>query len=178
MAQVWAPTVDAVGSLLFARTKDSNGAEVGTFNANTRPTDVQATNLINQAADDVADAVGQATGVTELPADLNDNAAAVAALSAAMLIEAAFYPEQIGTGNSPYDRYEKMYNDRLARLITAAQKEGADTTETEYMHPAGAFGGNPEPIRWWTPWHHRPRRKTFDTCCWLTSRVRPIEDCE
>lgn len=151
MAQPWETTVSQVGALLHARTKDKNGNEVGTFNADTRPTDDQVQDLIAQAADDVADAVGQQTGVTGMPQDLYQNAGSLTAIGAAMLVELSFFPEQVGTNTSPYDRLAAMYKDRLARLVLQAGHEGADVPGDEYMHPAGAGGGNPIPLNWWTP---------------------------
>jgi hypothetical protein len=48
-----APSVLDVAALLRARTKDSNGMEVGTFNDDTRPTSAQVLTLIDQAVADV-----------------------------------------------------------------------------------------------------------------------------
>jgi hypothetical protein len=132
--------------LLHARTVDDNGRELGTFTAATRPTDTQVTDLINQAADDVADAIG-----SDIPVDLYENAGNVAALGTAMLVEVSYYPEQVAAGRSPFAAYQSMYKDKLARLTYNVEHEGGDVPAEEYLHPAGAFGGNPVPINWWTP---------------------------
>ena len=54
----FAPTVADVASYIRARTKVSGGKEAGTFNDNTRPTATEVENLIEQAVDHVAAAIG------------------------------------------------------------------------------------------------------------------------
>lgn len=146
-APAWAPATADVGALLHARTLDNNGNELGDFTPATRPTGTNVTSLIAQAVDDVVDAVGQ-----DVPADLQDNAAKVAAVGAAMLVEMSYYPEQVGTGRSSYPQLKTMYDDRLKRLVTSVEAEGGPTpTPLDYMVPQGAFGGPPIPLTWWTP---------------------------
>lgn len=144
----WAPIIEEVGSILRARTLDNNGAEVGTFNAATRPTGGQVDDLIDQACADIIDACGHT-----IPKDLQDNAAYTASIGAALLIEIGYYPEQVGTGRSPYPELKAMYDERLLRLIDSVAHEGMDVPGNEYMVPAGAFGGPAYPIGWFTvPW--------------------------
>jgi len=144
----WAPTVADVGALLRARTKDSSGNELGTFTADTRPTDTEVTELIAQAVDDVVGAIGQSPTI---PPDTYDNAAKVAAVGAAMLVELSFFPEQVATGRSPYAQLQTLYNTRLERLKLFIESEGADTPSTEWQGPAGGFGGPPVPISMYYP---------------------------
>ena len=82
-----APSVLDVAALLRARTKDSNGYEVGTFNDDTRPTSSQVLTLIDQAVADVQAWLGPSP-----PAELADAARVAAALDTACLIELSYYP--------------------------------------------------------------------------------------
>lgn len=144
----WAPTVADVGALLHARTKDSSGNELGTFTANTRPTDTQVSELIDQAVDDVITAIGQSLTISP---DTYDTASKVAALGAAMLVELSFFPEQVGSGRSPYAQMLALYNTRLERLKLLVEAEGGDTPSTEWQIPAGSFGGPPIPMSMYYP---------------------------
>lgn len=120
-APPYLPTIRQVGSLLRARTVNANGTELGTFTTDTRPTASEALTLIYQAVSDVVDEVD-----VEIPERLWQSAASVTALRAAMLIELSYFPEQVAMGRSPYDRYERLYEDSLARLLEAVERE---TTE-------------------------------------------------
>jgi phage gpG-like protein len=118
----WAPSVDDVGAVLRARTKDENGNELGTFTDATRPTAVQVNPLIDTATADILAEVGT------VPDKVQDNARRVAAIGAALLVELTFFPEQIGTGRSPYTQLKEWYDDKLKRLVaqvTELQDGGA-----------------------------------------------------
>jgi hypothetical protein len=144
----WAPSIDDVGATLRARTIDNNGSEVGTFTSSTRPTNRQVEDLIAQACADVVDACGHT-----IPNDLQDSASYAASIGAACLVEISYYPEQVGSGRSPYPELKSMYDERLLRLIDSVAHEGMDVPGNEYMVPAGAFGGPALPIGWFTtPW--------------------------
>jgi hypothetical protein len=108
--------------VLRARTRDTNGAEVGTFTANTRPTDAQVTELIAQSVSDVSSAVGP-----DIDAALWGDASYVAALGAALQVELSYFPEQIGTGRSPYEQLKELYDERLKRLEAAVEAAGGVT---------------------------------------------------
>lgn len=120
----WAPAVGDVGNVLRARTKNTDGAELGTFSASTRPTDGQVTGIINTAAGDVAAVVG-----SDLPESTWQLAASVTAVGAAMLVELSFFPEQVATGRSPYDQLAELYKTRLSRLKDAVSEAGGDVVE-------------------------------------------------
>lgn len=144
MATDWAPTVDAVGAQLRARTKDSNGNELGTFTEDTRPTGIQVEDLIARATGDM---------ISVLPDPMdpkwNDRAAGVAVLGTAMRVELSFFPEQVATGRSPYAQLKALYDDELKRLVNAAQGGDTDTTGAGgSLAPAGGFPYVTNAIDW------------------------------
>lgn len=133
------PTVRDVADLLRARTKDNVGVEVGDFTANTRPTSGAVADLIQQAAADVIDAVD-----TDIPAETWPTASALIALGTAMRVELSYFPEQVGTANSPYDRYKDLYDEMLPRLVSAVEREAQEEITGEepminvaYRFPVG-----------------------------------------
>lgn len=92
----YTPNVADVAALIRARTKDSNGNEVGTFTADTRPNDLQAQEAIAHAVL----AVHQRVGAISDPCA--DQARLCAAYGAAAEIELSYFPEQARTDRSPY----------------------------------------------------------------------------
>lgn len=106
----YAPTVDQVGALLRARTKDKNGVEKGTFTANTRPTRAEAYTIIQSTADDV---VGKFSSVAT---PCQETAREAIKLKAAMEIELSYFPEQVATGRSPFEQYRELYTDSMENL--------------------------------------------------------------
>ena len=111
------PSVAQVGNLLRARTVDRNNNELGTFTADTRPTDAQVEGLIDQATGAVAAVIG-----AEVPNLLRGQAADVVARRVAMLIELSYFPEQIPTGRSAYEQYRTLYADDLKALTVAVRE--------------------------------------------------------
>lgn len=91
-----APTLEDVAALIRARTRDSNGVEVGTFTPDTRPTDAQAQEAIDHAVTALHEKVG------EIGAPCTDVARLCAAYGAAAEIELSYFPEQARTDRSPY----------------------------------------------------------------------------
>jgi hypothetical protein len=93
------PSVDDVALLLRARTKDSSGNEVGTFDDETRPT-----------ADAVEEHITAAMGLVGVrfpdPAKMSEEQAtafaALVAYRAACRIEKSYWPEQVQSERSPY----------------------------------------------------------------------------
>lgn len=130
------PSVDDVASLIRARTKDSEGREVGTFNSETRPTDVQVERHIDNAVSLIA---------TRLPRDLPEvyvgTVKALTAYRAAMQIEKSYFPEQVRSDRSAYDQLREEYNDDLSALLDALDSGSTD--------PAGAAGHRAHSE--WTP---------------------------
>lgn len=139
----WAPTVRDVGALLRSRTRDTNGNELGTFTRDTRPTDTQVVELIDMAAADLVDAVG----TDDLPVRFRESASRVVTIGAALEVELTYFPEQVASERSPYDRLKALYDERLARLVTAVSVDidvpGEDADE---QGPSYAF-----PDRTYTP---------------------------
>jgi hypothetical protein len=142
-ADPFLPSVEDVGDLLRARTKDTVGNELGTFSNTTRPTFQDVRGLIDQAADDV---------VTETDTDIPEKAwglaSSVIALGAAMRIELSYFPEQVGTSNSPYDRYKDLYDSQLSRLVLAVEREAIDEDEGESDESPIAFEFPPMQTNW------------------------------
>jgi hypothetical protein len=123
------PTVAEVGALLRARTKDPFGNELGTFKDDTtedsddgtRPSETEATEEIANAVEEVAGHIGTLdddldVGNCDL-AKLRNRAKKLTVLYAALLIELGYFPEQIGTDRSPYDRLKDLYDERKKTLI-------------------------------------------------------------
>lgn len=120
VAEAATPTVAEVGSLLRARTKDNVGNELGTFTPNTRPREDAVLSLIQQAANEVGMRVG-----FETPAVVWPSVRWMIALRAAMLIELSYFPEQVRSDKSAYDRYERMYNSQIDALEEAVREAGS-----------------------------------------------------
>lgn len=92
-----APTLADVGAILRARTKDLAGAELGTFTANTRPTDAEATTIIGMAYAEVSALAGGNIGER-----CGNLAHTLATIRAAAWIELAYWPEQVRSDRSVY----------------------------------------------------------------------------
>jgi hypothetical protein len=100
------PSIEDVAALIRARTKDKNGNEVGTFNADTRPTNLQAQEAIDHAMAALHEKVGNIGDAC------SDVARVAATYGAAAEIELSYFPEQARTDRSPYtyliNRYEQL----------------------------------------------------------------------
>ena len=115
------PTVDDVAALLRARTKDSNGTEVGTFDDDTRPTATEVESHIDTAVL----LVGSRLPPTHLlPADLQGAIAGLVAYRAAMRIEKSYFPEQVRSDRSAYTQLREEYLDDLAAVMAAVEGGG------------------------------------------------------
>ena len=136
------PTVDDVAALLRARTKTFGGDEVGTFTADTRPTDVQVQQLIILAEGDVLVQVG-----TKLWPSTAAEATSMIALRAACFVELSFWPEQIRTDRSAYEPLWRMYVDGMEKLL-AAIEAGAGSEDGSGLADAWSMGTIP--VRSWT----------------------------
>jgi hypothetical protein len=128
----YVPTVDDVGALLRARTKDQFGNELGTFTADTRPTDDQTLVLIGQAYDYVT-----SRSDTDLPEESWRAARSAIALKAAMLVELSYWPDQIPAGQSPYAMLRQEFEGddgnggELAGLIMSVNRENEELVSGE-----------------------------------------------
>jgi hypothetical protein len=115
------PSVQDVALLIRARTKDSNGLEVGTFDGDTRPTADQVEQLIDQS---VALVGMQLPPLANVPADLLPSVAIVVALDAACRVEKSYWPEQVQTERSPYAMLKTEYDEALAALTGVVESGG------------------------------------------------------
>lgn len=131
------PDVASVGALLRARTRDTNGAEVGTFTEHTRPTGDQVLSLTRTAAGDLASFVGP-----DLPIEFHEAARQLAVYRTAMLIELSFFPDQVALGRSPYPQISDLYENGLKGLRVALEHTGTDVPGD----PAADAGGAPTPL--------------------------------
>jgi len=93
------PSVDDIAVWLRARTKDSFGNEVGTFDSETRPTDVQVEAEIDKA---LAQVLMRLPPVEHLPPELVPAICDCVACRTAIRIERSYYPEQVRTDRSAY----------------------------------------------------------------------------
>lgn len=104
-------TVEDVAAWIRARTKDSNGNEIGTFTPATRPTDDQVQEAIAHQVILVHQAVGR---VGDVCADL---ARGCVAIGAAAEVELSYFPEQQRTDLSPYTYLRDLYAQSLEGLV-------------------------------------------------------------
>lgn len=113
----WRPSVDQVAAELRARTK-AGESEAGTFTENTRPTEDQVEDHIDEATEDVLAVF--ASG--EVPVASYGSARRVAILKTALTIEASYQPEQAeDTVDSLYRHLMRRHDEALSKLITASQ---------------------------------------------------------
>jgi hypothetical protein len=156
----WLCTPDDVAALLRARTKDSNGDELGTWTDDTRPTEAEVETLIALAGQYVNGAVG---GVIDPCAG---SATSACALRAALLVELSYFPEQVRSDRSPYPELRELYDSAETALRSCVSAGGAEGGEAgvgygyhsmpvtpETLAAAYAYGWrNPEfPMNWVLP---------------------------
>lgn len=122
------PSLAEVGEIALGRTRDNLGNALGTFNANTQPTDTQVLRLIKSAADDVRKHIG-----TMIPDDLIDDARRVVAVRTAMLIELTSYGSEVATDRSPYSELRTLYKELLPDLIESVEVEEAGGKATDQV---------------------------------------------
>jgi hypothetical protein len=125
----YTPALSDIGALLRDRTVDSGGNEVGTFTANTRPTDTEVNNLVQDAVNDAYTIFGSdipdATGSD--PDAVRKAATRAVAFHAAAMVELSHFGEQVARGNSPYQQYEDQWNAAAKRVSQAIDSVGGDT---------------------------------------------------
>lgn len=137
-ANITPPQVE-VARLVRARTA-AGGGQTGVFSDRTDPTSGEVDALMAQAATDLTSKVG-----VVLPVEVHAIARAVVAVGTAMLIE-------LGSRDfdrDRYDRLERMYDTRLAQLVTAAQEVAAGGEVGAVDDQALAVGSFPIPAVSW-----------------------------
>jgi hypothetical protein len=133
-------TPDDVAALLTARTKDAAGRELGVWTDDTRPTAEQVQERIEIARALVLGPVG------EVPDRCRVSAEATVALRAAMLTEAAFWPEQTQSNQSTYERLREMYAEALVGFQGCV---GIAGDYSAYDLDIGGACQADRPIDWW-----------------------------
>jgi hypothetical protein len=91
------PTPDDVATILRARTKDLTGTELGTFTADTRPTDTEVARIIDLAYAEVTGRCGLYIG-----SSCAAGAKSLVVIRAAAWIELSYFPEQVRSDRSVY----------------------------------------------------------------------------
>jgi hypothetical protein len=122
------PTLADLGAIMSARTVDGDGNHLGTFSADTIPTDVQATAAIDRALGLVAPRLGA------VPADADgmfaEMARSIVALRAAMFVETSYIAEETSPDSS-FASYRDQYRDALTDYDVAVERNvGEGTTST------------------------------------------------
>jgi hypothetical protein len=135
----YTPTVEDVAHLIMSRTKDNLGNEVGTFNANTRPTFQQASEIIQQAVSDVTTIIDD-----DIPEASFDDAEQAIALRAAMLIERSYFAEQVNSNRSPYPLLRADYEVLMGNGETQGTLQRAVERESQELI-TGEVGGTNRP---------------------------------
>jgi hypothetical protein len=156
------PTLDQVGALLRARTKDKDGDELGTFTVDTRPTDVEVYNLMYMAESTIVQCIGDGTGI---PVWALPPVTQYLAMRTAMLVELAYWPEQTADGDSIYQRlYDlttPMVESICAWMSNAGQNpsdiglDGAAVGAPAFGYPAWDwvwYGGEVRNLECCSPW--------------------------
>jgi hypothetical protein len=143
------PTVDQVALLLRARTKDSAGNEVGTFDDDTRPTGDQ----VDEQIDAAMGLVGVRFPATDkLSAEQVTAFQALVAYRAALRVEKSYFPEQVRTDRSAYTQLREEYLDDLAALTTSvsggAGGSGEFPSYDVAMAPVGSWTSIPYSWIW------------------------------
>lgn len=128
-------TVEDVAALLRARTKDLNGTELGTFNENTRPTDVEVERLITMA---LAEVTGQIGPYAYDPCA--SAATALIAIRAAMWVELSYFPEQVRTERSVYDELAAQWTAGMPVLVTCVEGNSPGTGDGGETNLGYRFG--------------------------------------
>jgi hypothetical protein len=97
------PALEDVANLIAAYTT-SMGNELGTFTADTRPTDTEVDALIDVAVSDLHSRIN-----VPIPGDKAAEARNLVALQTATLIQTSRFPDNLDTDRSAYSQYSTMY---------------------------------------------------------------------
>lgn len=148
------PSVNAVGALVRARTRDDVGEEFGTFTSTTRPTAGGVTELIASEAAIVLLRTGDLAALTCPNADeVRAAASSIIAKRVAAIVEASYRPDEVAEGRTVADFYQGDAKDDLEALAGSARecrayKPGDDPADaTRDARPRAHFPP-PVPLRW------------------------------
>jgi len=131
------PTLDQVGALLRARTKDKDGNELGTFTPETRPTDIEVFNLMYMANGSISQCIGDGTGI---PVWALPPVGQYIAMRTAMLVELAYWPEQTDPADSIYQRLLELTAPMPEAICAWMSSAGQNPSD---LGPDGAVLGAP-----------------------------------
>ena len=138
------PEPGEIAALLRARTKDSNGTELGAWTADTRPTLEQIEELITLASAEVVAALGPhgfESDDDELEGAIALQARLAIALGTVCLVEKSYYPEQLASERSAYRFYRDEYDAALSRLTELAGGGSVGNRRGLYAMPIGTQWG-------------------------------------
>jgi hypothetical protein len=116
------------------------GREVGTFDANTRPTSDEVDGLIDEA-------VAEVLGKCKLPEEgslYEGRVRSTIALYTAILVELSYFPEQIASGKSPEPEFRSLYELRIKALIAEGETGEPQGMGGKDESPADAAWAFPE----------------------------------
>lgn len=139
------PTVEGVSDLLRARTKDNLGNEIGVFNDNTRPTGIEVLGLIRKSGSDVTALLDY-----DIPIEMYEQVRDLIALGAAMRVELSYFPEQVGTDRTAYDEMKELYDESLARIMEALNREQAEEIDMDEASSGNVRFGFPQAEPLWS----------------------------
>ena len=142
------PTVDQVALLLRARTKDSAGNEVGTFDEDTRPTGDQ----VDEQIDVAMGLVGVRFPTTsKLTPEQVVAFGGLVAYRAALRIEKSYFPEQVRSDRSAYAQLREEYLDDLQALVESVSGSGGGEFPDSDMAmvPVGSWTSLPYSFLWY-----------------------------
>jgi len=133
----WRPSTKQVAALIHARTIVAGGERIGDFTDATEPTGQEVERIIDLAVRD------SAPGTTANPctASLRADARAVAALTAAALVEISFWPEQTNNQASTFAGLNKRAEMSLKRLEERIEAQCGENEEGEESGGVRAQGG-------------------------------------
>jgi hypothetical protein len=129
--------MEGIGAILHVRTKDNLDNELGVFTSDTRPTDVEVWELVNQAWYLSTPCIG--TDPTLIPDWLGMPVQQALTIRTCMMIELAYWPEQTNNSDSIYARLKEMFDPLMERICKLAAYIGASPAqEAEDALGAGA----------------------------------------
>ena len=133
-------TPEDVAALLTARTKDAEGNELGVWSDDTRPTYEQVLERIVIARALVRDGLGP------VPETCQEGFESCVALRAALLCEAAFWPEQIQSNQSTFAQLRELYAEVWAGVQSCIERATADSA---YDLDTSGWDCRAFPVDWW-----------------------------
>lgn len=129
------PNVAEVAAHLRARTKD-RFSEKGTFTDETRPTKAQVEEDIPYGVRRITAKIGTEIckgDDADRQASLYEDGRDLAALATALRIERSYFPEQVGSGKSPYKEMLEEYKEAAESFVEAVADHcpGSDAADSQ-----------------------------------------------